>query len=63
MVRLGANAVYETLEGQPLTAEAVAAGVASDRIVRLGWKKTRDKFDRPVRLIVVHVPASPPRGL
>ena len=63
VVRLSANAVYETLEQKPLTAEAVAAGVASDRIVRLGWKKTRDKFDRPVRLIVVQVPASPPRGL
>ena len=41
----------------------MSAGVTSDYIVRLGWKKTRDKFDRPVRLIVVHVPARPPRGL
>jgi hypothetical protein len=63
VVRLGGNAVYETLEEKPLTAEAAAAAVTSDRIVRLGWKKSRDKFDRPVRLIVVHVPANPPRGL
>jgi len=63
VVRLGANAVYETLEEKPLTAEATAAGVTSDRIARLGWKKIRDKFDRPVRLVTVHVPARPPRGL
>ena len=63
VVRLGGNAVYETLQEKPLTTEATAAGVASDRIARLGWKKTREKFDRPVRLIVVHVPARPPRGL
>ena len=63
VVRLGNNAVYETLEEKPLTAQATAAGVASDRIVRLGGKKTRGKFDRPARLIVLHVPAKPPRGL
>ena len=63
VVRLGANAVYETIEENPLTSEANAASVASDRIVRLGGKKSRDQFDRPVRLIVVHVPARPPRGL
>jgi hypothetical protein len=63
VVRLGTNAVYETLEEKPLAAEAIAAGVTSDRIARLGWKKIRDKFDRPVRRIVVHVPARAPRGL
>jgi len=63
VVRLGSNAVYETLEERPLTAEATAAGVTWDRIVRLGWKKIRDKFDRPVRLVIVHVPARRPRGL
>lgn len=63
VVRLGTNAVYETLEEKPLAAEALAAGVTSDRIARLGWKKIRDKFDRPVRLIIVHVRARPPRGL
>lgn len=62
MVRLGSNAVYETLEEKPLTAGASAAGVTSDRIVRLGWKKIRNKFDRPARLVLVHVPAKPPRG-
>jgi hypothetical protein len=62
-VRRGGNAVYEILEEKPLTAEAVAGGVTSDRRVRWGWKKIRDKFDRPVRLIVVHVPVRPPRGL
>jgi len=63
VVRLGCNAVYETLEEKPITAEAASAGVTSDRIVRLGGGRIRDKFDRPVRLVVVHVQASPPRGL
>ena len=63
VVRLGQNAVYEVLEEKPLTPEAKAAGVISDRIVRLGWQKIRYKFDRPVRLVEVHVPESAPRGL
>ena len=63
VVRLGRNAVYETLEEIDLTPEAEAAGVRSDRIVQLGCKTSRGKFDRPVRLVEVHVPAKPPRGL
>jgi len=63
VVRLGHNAVAETVEEITLTPEAEATGVRSDRIVRLGCKTSRGKFDRPVRLVEVHVPEKPPRGL
>ena len=63
VVRLGENAAYETMEEFELTPEGEAAGVRSDRIVRLGCKTAREKFDRPVRLVEVHVPERPPRGL
>lgn len=63
VARLGQNAVYEVLEEKPLTPEAKGAGVISDRIVRLGGELVRNKFDRPVRLVDVHVPESAPRGL
>jgi hypothetical protein len=63
VARLPENTVYERLEEKPLSAEAEKAGVRSDRLVRLGCQASREKFDRPVRLVEVHVPESPPRGL
>jgi len=63
VVRLGENAVFETIEALPITPEAEQAGVIYDGIARLGCKSSRGKFDRPVRLIKVHVPEQPPRGL
>ena len=63
VVRMNSNTVVETVEEIPLTEEAVAAGVRTDRIVHMGWKGSREKFDRPVRFVEVHVPARPPRGL
>jgi hypothetical protein len=63
VIRMNSNTVIETLEEIPLTPESEAAGVRSDRIVRMGWKTSRAKFDRPVRLVEVHVRARPPRGL
>ena len=63
VVRLGENAVYEVLEEKALTPEAQAAGVVGDRIVRLGGRQVRNKFDRPVRLVQVYVSPKPPRGL
>jgi hypothetical protein len=62
VVRMPGNTVSETVEERPLTPEAVAAGVRADRIVRLGCRKSRRDFDRPVRLIEVHVAARSPRG-
>jgi len=61
--RLPDNARYAVLEDKPLSPEAVKAGVRSDRIVGLGCKASREKFDRPVRLVEVHVPETAPRGL
>ena len=63
VARLAENAVYRTIEEITLTPEAKAAGVISDCIARPGGKATRKKFDRLVRLVKVHVPESPPRGL
>jgi hypothetical protein len=61
--RLPDNARYDVLEDKPLSPEAVKAGVRSDRLVRLGCEASREKFDRPVRLVEVHVPETAPRGL
>ena len=63
VIRLHENAVYDVLEEKELTAEAVAAGITFDRIVRLGGKQSRRKLERPVRLVEVFVRPSPPRGL
>jgi IS4 transposase len=63
VARMGDNAVYEVLEEKVLTPEAQAAGVISDRIVRLGGRQVREKFDRPVRRVEVYVPQKAPRGL
>jgi len=60
--RLPDNAKSETLEDRPLSPEAVKAGVRSDRLVRLGCEASREKFDRPVRLVEVYVPETAPRG-
>ena len=53
VIRMASNTVVETVEEIALTPEAEAAGVRSDRIVRMGWKGSRAKFDRPVRFVEV----------
>jgi hypothetical protein len=63
VARLGDNAVYEVLQENALTPEAQAAGVISDRIVRLGVRQVRKKFDRPVRLVDVTVEEKARQGL
>jgi hypothetical protein len=63
VARMGENAQYEVLEEKVLTPEAQAAGVISDRIVRLGGRQSGKKFDRPVRFVQVYVPQKAPRGL
>jgi len=63
VIRMNANTVVETIEEIVVTPEAAAVGVRSDRIVRMGWKGSRAKFDHPVRFVEVHVPARSPRGL
>jgi hypothetical protein len=47
------NAVIEVIEERPLAAEARAAGVVRDAVVRLGSKKTLGDLRAPVRLAEV----------
>ncbi len=54
--RLRDNTVAEVVEERLLTAEASAAGVLSDQVVRLGFSKKPDaRPDHPLRLIMVRM--------
>jgi hypothetical protein len=61
--RVDDNAVIEVIEERPLSAEARAAGVVRDAVVRLGCKNRRDDLRQPVRLVeVVCSPHRKPSG-
>jgi hypothetical protein len=51
--RLRDNAVWTVVEERPLTPEARAAGVRSDRIVWLGGPQSGTVFQQPVRVLEV----------
>lgn len=51
--RIRDNAVWTVVEERPLTAEAQAAGVRSDRIVWLGGPQSGGVFKQPVRVVEV----------
>jgi hypothetical protein len=51
--RVRDNSKYEVVEDRPLSAEARAAGILSDQIVRLGCDGKRDELKQPVRLIKI----------
>lgn len=51
--RIRDNAVWTVVEERPLTAEARAAGVRSDRIVQLGGPQSGRAFKQPVRVLEV----------
>jgi hypothetical protein len=51
--RIRDNAVWEVIEERPLTAEARAAGVRSDRIVWLGGPQSGAVFEQKLRVIEV----------
>ena len=54
--RLRDNTVPEVVESRPLSAAALAAGVLSDEVVRLGLrKKPEAQPDHPLRLIMVRI--------
>ena len=54
--RLRDNTVAEVTQEHPLSAEAVAAGVLSDQLVRLGHTKPADaRPDHPLRLVMVRM--------
>jgi hypothetical protein len=61
--RVRDNSVYEVVEQRPLSAEAVAAGVTFDAVVRMGQNRTGE--DRPghaMRLLLIPTPPHPKRG-
>jgi hypothetical protein len=63
LTRVHDNIAYETLDERALSEAARAAGVEADLIVRVGSKPQGHKLDRPLRLVRIHVKASPtPRG-
>lgn len=51
--RIRANAVWTVVKELPLTAEAQAAGVRSDRLVWLGGPQSGTAFQQPVRVLEV----------
>jgi DDE family transposase len=51
--RIRDNAVWTVVEERPLTAEARAAGVRSDRIVQLGGPQSGRALKQPVRILEV----------
>jgi Transposase DDE domain len=51
--RIRDNAVWTVVEERPLTAEARAAGVRSDRVVWLGGPQSGRVFQQPVRVLQV----------
>ena len=51
--RLPDNYVSQEVETRPLTAEAQAAGVLQDRVVRLGCKPRKEDLAGPVRVVEV----------
>jgi hypothetical protein len=54
LCRVRDNSVYDVLEDRPLDQPAIAAGILSDQIVRIGLsKKKHQRADHPTRLIRV----------
>jgi hypothetical protein len=60
VARVRDNIVYDVLEENPIGAEAARSGVEADRIVRVGGKGCMHKIERPLRLVQIHVPDTPP---
>lgn len=60
--RIRDNAVWQVVAERPLTAEAQAAGVRSDRIVWLGGPQSGSVFQQPVRVLEVATGKSDAHG-
>ena len=60
--RIRDNAVWTVVEERPLTAEAQAAGVRSDRVVWLGGPQSGRVFQQPVRVLEVDTGKTDARG-
>ena len=52
--RIKSNAVWSVVEDRPLSAEAKAAGVRRDCIVRLGGPQSGGVLKQPLRIVEVH---------
>ena len=51
--RIRDNSVCEVIEDRPLSAEAKAAGIIGDQVVRLGCEGKRDELKQPLRVIKI----------
>lgn len=60
--RIRDNAVWTVVEERPLTAEARAAGVRSDRIVWLGGPQSGSVFKQPIRILEVETGKTDAQG-
>ena len=60
--RIRDNAVWTVVEERPLTAEARAAGVRSDRVVWLGGPQSGRAFQQPVRVVEVETGKTDAQG-
>lgn len=61
--RLPDNAVFEVVQECELDRDALNAGIVRDAVVRLGCKTTRDKLQRPLRIVQVEcTPHRKPSG-
>jgi hypothetical protein len=60
--RIRDNAVWELVEERPVSAEARAAGVISDRVVQLGCERSGKVFKQPVRVLEVATGKTDTRG-
>jgi len=61
--RLHDNAVFEVIEERLLDDDALAVGIVRDAVVNLGCKLTREKLNRPLRIVEVEcTPHRKPSG-
>jgi Transposase DDE domain len=60
--RLRDNAVWTVVEERPVSAAARAAGVRSDRVVRLGCDKSGAVFKQPLRVLEVTISKTDSQG-
>jgi hypothetical protein len=58
VTRVHDNIAYEVVAENSVSPAAAHAGVEQDLIVRVGSKIHRDKIDRPLRLVRIHVDAA-----
>jgi hypothetical protein len=63
LVRLRKSAKSETIEQRPLTAADKTAGVLSDTLVRVGWRKSRTALTQTMRLVEIAQPDKPDQPL